>query len=47
MSERQEKRKRQNLRLKWIADFNNWLDREPPMWRVLAWRRWKMDRPHE
>lgn len=42
MSERQEKKKRYNLR---IADFNKWLNREPPMWRVFAWRRWKRERP--
>ncbi len=45
MSERQEKKKRYNLRLMWIADFDKWLNREPPMWRVFAWRRWKRERP--
>lgn len=30
MSERQEKKKRYNLRLMWIADFDKWLNREPP-----------------
>lgn len=45
MSERQEKKKRYNLRLMWIADFDKWLNREPPMWRIFAWRRWKKERP--
>ena len=30
MSERQEKKKRYNLRLMWIADFDKWLNREMP-----------------
>lgn len=45
MSERQEHKKRYNLRLMWIAEFDKWLDREPPMWRVFKWRRWKRERP--
>lgn len=45
MSERQEHKKRYNLRLQYIAEVNKWLDREPPMWRVFAWRRWKAERP--
>ena len=45
MSERQEKKRRYNLRLMWIADFDKWLSAEPPMWRVFAWRRWKRERP--
>jgi len=34
-----------NLRLMWITDFDKWLNREPPIWRVFAWRRWKRERP--
>ena len=45
MSERQEKKKRYNLRLMWIADFQKWMDREPPIWRLIAWHRWKKSRP--
>ena len=45
MSERQEKKKRYNLRLQYIAEFCKWLDREPPMARIFAWRRWKRERP--
>lgn len=45
MSERQEKKKRYNQRLMWIATFDKWLYCEPPIWRVFAWRRWKNKRP--
>jgi len=45
MSERQEHKRRYNLRLQYIAEFQKWLDREPHMLRVFAWRRWKMERP--
>lgn len=45
MSERQEHKKRYNLRLQYISEHTKWLDREPPMWRVFAWRRWKRERP--
>lgn len=45
MSERQEKKKRYNLRLQYIAEFQKWLDQEPPMFRVFKWRRWKRERP--
>ena len=45
MSERREKKRRYNLRLMRIADFDKWLNREPPMWRLFAWRRWKRERP--
>ena len=45
MSERQEHKKRYNLRLQYIAEFGKWLDREPPIWKIFAWRRWKAERP--
>lgn len=45
MSERQEKRKRYNERLCFIADFETWLALEPPMWRIFKWRKWKANRP--
>lgn len=45
MSEKQEKRRRQNQRLEYIADFNNWLDTEPPIVRFISWHRWKKARP--
>ena len=45
MSERQEKKRRYNQRLEYIADFNKWLDTEPSILRSIAWRRWKKSRP--
>ena len=45
MSERQEKRTRYNQRLQYIAEFIKWQDREPPMWRVFKWRKWKQELP--
>lgn len=45
MSERQEKRKRYNQRLQFIAEYEKWLLSEPPMWKIFAWRRWKRERP--
>ena len=45
MSEKREKRRRYNQRLEYIADFNKWLDTEPPIVKIIAWRRWKKSRP--
>ena len=45
MSERQEKKKRYNQRLEFIARFDKWLRAEPPMWRVFKWKKWKNNRP--
>ena len=45
MIERQEKKKRYNLRLQFIAEHEKWLLSEPPMWKIFAWRRWKQARP--
>lgn len=45
MSERQEHKRRYNFRLQFIAEFIKWQDNEPPMWRLLKWRRWKAQRP--
>lgn len=45
MGEKQEKKKRYNLRLMWIADFDKRLADEPPMWRIISWPRWKKRRP--
>lgn len=45
MSERQEKKRRYNLRLEYIAHFADWLDREPPMWMFWRWKKWKASRP--
>ena len=45
MSEKREKRRRYNQRLEYIADFNKWLDAEPPIVRLISWHRWKKSRP--
>ena len=44
MNEKQEKKRRYNLRLEYIAHFNKWLDSEPPRWRFIRWRKWKKSR---
>lgn len=45
MSESREHKKRYNLRLEYIAEFNKWLDREPPRMFAIKWHRWKKERP--
>lgn len=45
MSERQEKKRRYNARLEYISHFDKWLESEPPMIRIFAWRKWKKNRP--
>ena len=45
MSEKREKKRRYNQRLEYIADFNKWLDTEPPIVRLISWHRWKKSRP--
>ena len=45
MNEKQEKKRRYNLRLEYIAHFNKWLDSESPRWRFIRWRKWKNSRP--
>lgn len=45
MSERQEHKKRYNQRLEFIAHFTKWLEKEPPMIRIISWWRWKKQRP--
>ena len=45
MSERQEHKKRYNLRLEYISKFNKWLEEEPPMILLWRWWKWKNDRP--
>ena len=45
MSERQEKKRRYNQNLEYIADFNRWLNEEPPVLRFISWHNWKKIRP--
>lgn len=32
-------------KVKYVSDFVSWIDSEPPMWRLLEWRRWKNSKP--
>lgn len=45
MSEKQEKRKRFEQRMEYHAKLKAWLMKEPPMWRIFEWWRWKKTRP--
>ena len=45
MSERQEKKRRYNLRLEYIASFNRWIASEPPKILFWRWRKWRDARP--
>lgn len=45
MSEKQEKRRRCNRKLAYIAAFDVWCQREPPMILFWRWRKWLKDRP--
>lgn len=45
MSERQEHKKRYNQKLEYIAKYEKWLDKEPPIINFIAWHKWKKQRP--
>lgn len=45
MSERQEHKRRYHLRLRYIAEFDKWLNAEPPMILFWRWHKWKKRRP--
>lgn len=47
MGERQDKKRRHNQRLAYIAAFENWIDHEPAWWRFISRLRWKGKRPRE
>lgn len=47
MSERQDKKRRYNQRLAFIAAFTHWLDHEPSWWRFISRHRWLTKRPKE
>ena len=40
-----EHKKRYYERVRYVAEFEKWLQREPSMFRVIAWHRWKKQRP--
>lgn len=45
MSEKMEHRRRLNEKLNYIQRYELWLLYEPPMYRLIAWHRWKKNRP--
>ena len=45
MSESREHKRRYNLRLQFIAEFDKWLESEPDHWRIFSHRKWKKARP--
>lgn len=45
MSESREHKRRYNLRLQFIAEFDKWLANEPSHWRIFSHRKWKKARP--
>lgn len=45
MSESREHKRRYNQKLEYIALFDKWLEAEPPMIRVIAWHKWKKQKP--
>ena len=45
MSEKQEKKRRYNIKLAYISAFERWLQKEPPYILFWRWRRWKQERP--
>lgn len=45
MSEKQAKKNRAKERMDYIRAFNRWLDSEPSMLNIFAWRKWKKSRP--
>lgn len=45
MSESREHKTRYNQKLMFIADFNKWLDAEPPRMFLIRWHKWKNSRP--
>lgn len=45
MSEKREKKRRYNEKMAFIKAFEAWLDKEPPMIRILKWRKWKKEKP--
>ena len=45
MSESREHKRRDHLRLEFIAEVSKWLNREPPMILFWRWHKWKKERP--
>lgn len=45
MSAKRERKRRYNVRLEFIARFEEWLASEPPMIRFRRWKKWRDSRP--
>ena len=45
MSEKQMHRQRWNAKLEFIMAYDAWLHEEPPIWKIISWRRWQKRRP--
>lgn len=45
MSESREHKRRYNMRLEYIAEFEKWLAKEPPIIMFWKWRKWRDSRP--
>lgn len=45
MSESREHKRRYNMRLEYIAQFEKWLNAEPKRMFFRKWRKWKAERP--
>ena len=45
MSERMEHKKRHYERMRYVAEVEKWLDREPSPARIFAHAKWKRERP--
>ena len=45
MSGKREHKRRYNLRIEYIAQFEAWLNNEPPMILFWKWKKWKKERP--
>lgn len=52
MSRRSKKRKLNNKHLenawrRYNKAYNEWSRREPPMWHIFSWLKWKSERPYK
>lgn len=45
MSERQEKKRRIEAKLRYLQALELWLDKEPVWWNIFAHRKWRASRP--
>lgn len=45
MSAKRERKRRYNMRLEFIAEFEEWLAAEPPMIQFWRWKKWLDSRP--